>query len=60
MLLASALADYPGSAVYPAAGVSVIGNTISNANPLIMAKVDNDATIRDNIVPKGGEAGYLH
>ena len=49
-----------GSGVYAAAGVSVIGNVISDVQYLIMAEVEDDAIIHDNIFPKGGDVIYLH
>jgi nitrous oxidase accessory protein NosD len=59
-VLQNVITNCSASGVYAAAGVSVIGNTISRAKPLITAEVEDNATIHDNIFPKGGDVLYLN
>jgi hypothetical protein len=59
-VLENVITNCSKSGVYAAAGVSVIGNTITGGKYLILAEVENDVMIHDNIFPKGGDVLYLH
>jgi hypothetical protein len=54
------ITDCTGSGIYAAAGVSLVGNVITDAHPGILVEARSSATISDNVLNNSWEIVYLH